>query len=303
MLIFRHQNRGYCLILFLLSNCQSQKIDNNIIYQLPKSISKNNISNHHKLNTHHFFSEHTVREILNQQILQFKNLDLHRKLNLYSKHFLNTPYSRNGNGDLMYRLNTLNCVTYFNTVFAASISNNYQDFEHNMMNINFYQFDNSKTKSSVINNKLNRRHFFILDTLYKHQNRFNNITSQIAKTSNCKLQINKKQFFEYVFKLKHHAIEEMNIKYALKQDLSKKDLLKLNNGVYLVTFLTNQTFKIKERFITDIDTTHVGFVIKQNDDLIIRHASSTAKKVTEIDFMKYLTLLSNNTKIAIWSID
>ena len=54
--------------------------------------------------------------------------------------------------------------------------------------------------------------------------------------------------------------------------------------------------KLKEKIGTEADVSHTGFLIKKNDKLYLRHASSVAGKVVDNDFEKYIEKIQKNPK-------
>ncbi len=236
---------------------------------------------------------------------------LPQKIEYFTKYFLNSPYSKNGNEDLLYKIGELNCVTYFNAVISASSSKNLEDFRRKIKEINFYKYKeiNEMNDDYLKYNIEHRRHFFILDTLLKFPSIFENITSKISSDNhNEKISINKKKFFDYVYNIKAGDLEDVNINYVNAKSLKASNLLKLRDDIYLIIFISDDS-EIKNKtdnsIITQKDATHVGFLTKNHNLLKIKHASSLASKVIEIDFEKYLNEFNKknkNGKISIWKI-
>ena len=69
--------------------------------------------------------------------------------------------------------------------------------------------------------------------------------------------------------------------------LNKDKFITGINKPIIITLVINNP-KLKEQIGTDLDISHIGFIIPTETTLILRHASLTQKKVVDVDFFEYL---------------
>ena len=62
-----------------------------------------------------------------------------------------------------------------------------------------------------------------------------------------------------------------------------------------IVFLVKDFSAQKDKIGTDLDVFHCGFLFKHRHEIIFRHASYIDGKVEDVNFMDYITSISNNS--------
>ena len=68
----------------------------------------------------------------------------------------------------------------------------------------------------------------------------------------------------------------------------------INEPYIFMTVIKDDT--LKEKVGTEVDVSHTGFLIKKNDKLYLRHASSIAGQVVDNNLEDYTKRLQKNPK-------
>lgn len=246
--------------------------------------------------------------------------DMHTLENAYdridyaSQYFLGKPYITNPQGEgenseidqaPLFRFDGFDCVTYVNTVLALALSNNPVSFQKNLLKINYYH---------AIPKYENRFHFMSVD--WNPQNQKNNIvrdvTENIVDEKQCAIamiaegEIDKPNWF-----LKKSA-NESDVRAQKLKEYAKQFQKTVSRIPYLPlfklfdgnknprSFIFNQipdvsvieivrpNWNLKEKIGTNLHVSHVGFAIREKDQLYFRHASSEQKSVVEVLLSDYL---------------
>jgi hypothetical protein len=128
-----------------------------------------------------------------------------------------------------------------------------------------------------------RNHFFVPDWIPYNSWIIEDITTSLAGTLAIKLTrvIGRQKFFGYYDIKNPHLKDEKMSTYVIpmKHILLLKD--KIENGM-IVAFIGKRK---KDDWLFTI---HTGSLSRQGENIFLRHASSTAKKVVEEDFFDYL---------------
>ena len=243
----------------------------------------------------------------------------------YSAMFLDTPYVLFPNGEgkhatmvkkPLYQIDKFDCLTYVETMLALALGKNLTKFKKINSSIRYAK--NNK-------NFFARNHFTSLD--WNHNNQQKGFISDITPsiTSNSKhiaksvtTLIDKPGWYKYLsehpktwqkysgdqtnFKqvqkiLRQHAHKDKatNVKIHF---LDSKDILTPQNHIKpeivsqlpkisIVEFV-RKNWKTRKYLGTDLDISHIGFLIKDNNEVILRHASYDKKKVIDQPLSQYL---------------
>ena len=169
--------------------------------------------------------------------------------------------------NLVINLAKVDCFTFIDYVEAMKRSTNYEQFKQNVVNIRYKngQIDYHK-----------RNHFF---TDWIRFNGFENITESIfSKAKKVQKQLN--QFEGDKLYLEDIKVVPRQITYIDSKDLNTAILNKLQTGDYIGIY----THK------AGLDVTHTGMIIKKDNHVYFRHASSKKRyrKVLDELFTKYI---------------
>lgn len=183
-----------------------------------------------------------------------------------SEKFIDTKYVANTlkNKDintskekLVINFEALDCFTFIDTIKALQDSTNLQSFKKELIAT---RYKNSKVTYH------NRNHFF--SDWLKNPN-IKDITCDLGACKKSIKYLNKN--FKY---LKEVPEVKREIAYIHPKNIN---LSKLKNGDYVGIYTK----------LPDLDVTHTGIIIKKNNQVFIRHASSKQKKVIDSELFKY----------------
>jgi peptidoglycan/xylan/chitin deacetylase (PgdA/CDA1 family) len=241
-----------------------------------------------------------------EHIKFYHDYNLLDKVDFFSKSLLGKEYANDplGEGqeskidaDPIFRFDKFDCMTYVESVLALALATDESEVE------------TSKIKISYKNAELdyvNRHHFFETDWVRHNANLVLDITANIGvKVEYVRGVINKQNWF-----LKNKNIEvggePINVRLAyIPAKTSLNEIANKLPKVSIVGIVTNDA-QMKAKIGSDIFISHVGFLIKKNNKIIMRHASLDAKKVVDVDFADYLKNMQKNaTKVGfkLWQID
>lgn len=193
-----------------------------------------------------------------------------------SQKFLDTTYVSNtlsnieiniSKENLIINFEALDCFTFIDTIEALKNSNDLTSFKNKLINTRY--------KDGQITYH-NRNHFF---SDWLTSNDMQDITCTLG---NCKKQ---QKFLNQNFKyLKEIPTVNRDIFYIAAKDI---DLSKLQNGDYVGIYTK----------LPDLDVTHTGIIVKSENQVFIRHASSKMKKVIDDLLIEYT---KNKTGVIIY---
>lgn len=191
---------------------------------------------------------------------------LEKNISKLTEKFLDTKYVSNtlsndqidtNHENLIINFNSIDCFTFIDTIEALKQSDNKKEFKSNLIHTRYKNGDISYFQ---------RNHFFsdwLLNSNIK------DITCSLGNCNRSKKYLNK----EYKY-LKGIPEVIREIKFI---DPKKLDTSKLKNGDYVGIYTTKK----------DLDVTHTGIIIKKDDQVFIRHASSLKKKIIDSEFFTY----------------
>lgn len=197
------------------------------------------------------------------------------KVDYISQHFLNTryqPHTLIGNADkpeqFTVRLDSVDCMTYIESVEALRRSNSFDDFLSNIKSVRY--------KDGVVAFQ-NRNHFF----LNWRENNFpyiTDVTQQVGDTISRQVT---KHLNEPLHKPLIPGIPVMHtlMHYIPGFRIDHKIISRLKNGDYVGLYTDR----------TGLDVTHVGIIIKKGPQTFFRHASNEpyVNRVIDTEFFDY----------------
>lgn len=213
-----------------------------------------------------------------------------------SQRFLNSPYVRDPLGeesgidnDPLYRFDVFDCLTFVETVLALSFSDNKEEFERLINQIRY--------KDGEVDIK-KRNHFVNPDWIENNSNIVSDITKKIAKKINKDMSVSKINLDRSTWFKKNYNIdvamkvEEVSLDYIDFDTLllNEKEIIKAIKEPVIINIVIHKP-EFKQKYGSEISTSHIGFLIPKDDSLILRHASYYKEKVVDENFFNYIKVL------------
>jgi hypothetical protein len=199
------------------------------------------------------------------------------RIDFLSRKFLNTDYAEAtliGDKDtpeiFVINLEEVDCMTFIEYIEAMRLSSSYQEFESNLRRVRY---------GSGIVEFINRNHFF---TDWKEFNPgyIKDVSETIGggKTVRIQKMLNVKEDGAYF--LPGIRPVEREILYIPSEAVDLPILKKLRSGDYIGIYSA----------LSGLDVSHVGIVVRDGENLFLRHASSKKeyRKVIDQDFRTYV---------------
>jgi hypothetical protein len=227
-----------------------------------------------------------------------------QSLDAISAFFLNQRFKTDALGegpgapdsDPVARLDAFDCTTYVETVWALHRTKAGQDWIEVLKNLRYRGGQVNFTE---------RLHFISVDWLPYHQKegRIQDVTATLGiPLLEAKTLIDRRgwyqkkhpsQLLDFLSRYPKSEAEWARVNYvsfeALLDQPSALNKLReeLKKGALLANFV-RPNFDMVVSIGTAIDITHQGFLLLQDDKIILRHASVTLMKVGDEDFLDYL---------------
>ena len=203
--------------------------------------------------------------------------DIAERIDFISRYFLGLNYGESTligaikiPEVLVINLQGVDCFTYIDYVEAMRLSNSFSAFKVNLRKVRY--------KSGIVVYE-NRNHFFT-DWREWNSESIDDITEEIGFQKAIKIQklLNEKEDGTYFLPGVHPVKREFS--YIPSDAVDDLILHKLRTGDYVGIYSEVQ----------GLDVSHVGIIIKDRDDIYLRHASSLKeyRKVVDQDFRKYI---------------
>ncbi len=164
----------------------------------------------------------------------------------------------------------MDCFTYIDYVEALRLSTTLEDFNSNLKDIR-YQSGNISFE--------NRNHFFS-DWPTQNSKNVGDVTYQIGGNKTIEVEKNLNLKSDGSKFLPGIPVVNRKIYYIPTSEIDNDLLDKLHTGDYVGIYTD----------IEGLDVTHTGIIIKKDDGVYLRHASSKKKnqKVVDEDFKEYV---------------
>jgi len=202
--------------------------------------------------------------------------DTGKRIDFLSGKFLGVEYRESTLiGDIdtpeMFVINLagVDCFTFLDYIAAMHISGSFAEFKENLRNI---RYQSGKVAYE------NRNHFFT-EWLQFNQDLVGDATKHVStgKSRQAKKILNQKNDETYF--LPGIPCREREIVYIPSGDVDNAAIEKLKTGDYIGIYSEKP----------GLDVSHVGIVIKVEDNDFLRHASINSMKVVDEDFLKYIS--------------
>ena len=202
-----------------------------------------------------------------------------KRIDFLSKQFLGTKYKEatligDANTQEVFVINfdALDCLTFIEYIEAMRRSVSFDEFRENLMRVRY--------RSGLLAFK-NRNHFFT-DWKAFNSDMIADVTKSIAagKSKDVSKRLNEKN--DVSFFLPGIQCRLREITYIQTVNLDETILAKLKIGDYVGIYSK----------MDGLDVSHTGIIVKQNNAVYLRHASSAKKhmKVLDEELMDYLKI-------------
>ena len=231
-------------------------------------------------------SEETNNEIINlgkwnqhnlAEVIKNKPNTTQAQIDFFSEQFLDTPYEASTlTGDIntpeifTVNLEGMDCFTYIDYVEALRLSATLEDFNNNLKDIRY--------RDGTISFE-NRNHFFS-DWPARNNKNVRDVTYEIGSNNAIAVEKNLNQKSDGSKFLPGIPVVNRKIYYIPASEIDDDLLNKLHTGDYVGIYTD----------IEGLDVTHSGIIIKKDDGVYLRHASSKKKnhKVVDEDLKEYI---------------
>lgn len=201
--------------------------------------------------------------------------DAGERITFISERFTGIPYRENTIiGDIstpevfVIDLSGVDCFTFLDYIEAMRLSGSLPEFKENLIRVRYREgrvaFEN-------------RKHFFT-DWIEFNQELVRDVTGEIGSDDTVKVRkiLNLKE--DGTFYLPGIQAGEREIEYMPSDAIVGYTIDKLKTGDYAGIYSDRQ----------GLDVSHVGIIIKTEDGIYLRHASSIKGKVADEDFKEYM---------------
>ncbi|MBD5405959.1 DUF1460 domain-containing protein, partial [bacterium] len=210
--------------------------------------------------------------------------------------FLGIPYFRDPLGenggidkDPIYRFDRFDCLTFVETVLALTFSKNSDDFEDIIKRIRYSNGEVDIKK---------RNHFINPDWIQNNSDFVKEATKDIADKINSEISVSKimldrKTWFKKNYNIDINIEEQEAVLDYITLDtlLAKEAELKKAITEPMIVNIVIYKPSFRKRYGSEINTSHIGFIIPSENELIFRHASFFKEKVVDDEFFRYLRML------------
>ena len=219
------------------------------------------------------FSENHINHLLQESPAIS---DISARIEFLSKQFVDIPYKEatligdvNTDEVFVINLEEIDCFTFLDYVEALRVSKSFSEFKENLVKVR-YQLGEIAFKK--------RNHFF---TDWKEFNSefMEDVTEGIAEGKSKRITKNLNEKDNGSYFLPGVPCREREITYIPSSVIDEGISGKLQSGDYVGIYSERK----------GLDVSHVGILIRNNDAVFIRHASSRHGKVIDEDFQRYIS--------------
>lgn len=204
----------------------------------------------------------------------------------YQTPYLADPLGEAEQGDIssgpLYRFDGFDCTTFVETMMALSLARDASDFRKLMNRIRY--------EAGVVS-FFNRNHFPTLDWIPNNVRAgfVRDVTSAITSAPQESLTYIEKDNWYLKKGLKNLALREKKswarVRYIAKEDLLNEKLLsRIPSGA--IFNVVRPAWDLKEAVGTALDVSHQGFVVRENGETYIIHASNGRGRDGQDDSMR-----------------
>lgn len=207
---------------------------------------------------------------INQLFSNTAELSLPEKIEEISKNFLGIPYKKNSligsyreKEQLVIDFEGVDCMSFIEYIEALRLSCNFKSFIENLKTVRYFD--------GIINFD-KRRHFF---TDWKYLKTVKDVTDKIGEqfVKTVMKELNKKNgdFWIEGLPSKKRTFNYIPCEYM------ERVVFKLKTGDYCGFYTSKQ----------GLDVMHTGIIIKNENFIVLRHASSIKNMVVDEEFLNY----------------
>ncbi|MCI4624911.1 MAG: DUF1460 domain-containing protein [Candidatus Magnetoovum sp. WYHC-5] len=206
--------------------------------------------------------------------------DIGEKIDFLSSKLLNTSYvnptligDKDTKERLVINLNEMDCFTFIDYIEAMRISKSYVEFKKNLISLRY--------KDDTVE-FLKRNHFFTDWALFNKEH-VHDITKDIGQDNIKTVQKTLNVKANGSLYLQGFPITNRHITYIPAKSVTKEMTDKLQTGDYMGVYSPEK----------GLDVSHVGIIIRKNEKIYFRNASSLKKNMQVVDseFFKYISTI------------
>jgi hypothetical protein len=205
-------------------------------------------------------------------------MDIARRIDFLSTQFLDIDYAEStliGHKDIpevfVINLRGVDCLTFIEYIEAMRLSDSFSAFESNLRKVRY--------KYGIV--EFANRNHFLTDWIVHNAEFVDDITEDIGGQNAIKVQktLNEKEDGSYFLAGIQPVPRE--IIYILSDSIDDSVLVNLRTGDYIGIYSP----------LKGLDASHAGIIIKKDNSLFLRHASSQReyRTVVDQDFIYYMT--------------
>lgn len=173
--------------------------------------------------------------------------------------------------DPLIRYDAFDCTTFVETVLA----------DGDLKKLNKIRYKNGEIDF------LNRNHFIESDWLMNNADLVQNVSNKYGKTSVRNVRIDKTSWLKKVHNIDaEYDVIDVDLEYLPYTNVKTINV----NKVMIVLFVADKT-KNRDIIGTDLAVYHMGLLLPNG---VFRHASSTKKMVTDVEFNEYIVKQKQN---------
>lgn len=223
------------------------------------------------------------------------------------KPYISAPQGEGANTSIdqapLYRFDAFDCVTFMNNILALALSNDLISFQKNLLRINYYHakplFENRFHFMSIDWNPQNQKNKIVVDVTEKISGKNGEAIVDFAQGEIdrpgwfLKQADNKKSDVLRVLaaqvKKEWVSLPYLPLTQLFDQNKNPNDFLFQQIQSVSIIEIVRPNWALKEKIGTDLHVSHVGFAVRDADNVLwFRHASSELKKVVSVRFSDYL---------------
>lgn len=173
--------------------------------------------------------------------------------------------------DPLIRYDAFDCTTFVETVLA----------DGDLKKLNKIRYKNGEIDF------LNRNHFIESDWLMNNADLVQNVSNKYGKTSVRNVRIDKTSWLKKVHNIDaEYDVIDVDLEYLPYTNVKTINV----NKVMIVLFVADKS-KNRDIIGTDLAVYHMGLLLPNG---VFRHASSTKKMVTDVEFNEYIVKQKQN---------
>ena len=182
--------------------------------------------------------------------------------------YLNNPLGEGiaPDSDPLIRFDAFDCTTFVETTLADGNLDKLNKIRYKKGNISF----------------INRNHFTESDWIQNNSDLVENVSAKYGKSAIRKIKIDRANWLKRVHNIPDRTpVQMINLEYIPYENINTVK----TNSPLIVLFINGPDNNMQQKIGSDIAVRHMGFLLP---DGTLRHASSSAGKVVDVNFDEYV---------------